>query len=71
MMALTAALQRLGMDAAPLAVWIGGEATAGTGSLLTGRSPIDGTTLCSFAAAAPSDLPRVLAAELSLVLERR
>jgi len=62
MMALTAALQRLGMDAAPLAVWIGGEATAGTGSLLTGRSPIDGTTLCSFAAAAPSDLPRVLAA---------
>jgi len=50
------------MDAAPLAVWIGGEATAGTGSLLTGRSPIDGTTLCSFAAAAPSDLPRVLAA---------
>ena len=62
MTTLIAALKRLGMEAAPTAVWIGGEMTPGTGALLTGRSPIDGTTLCSFAAAAPSELPRVLAA---------
>ena len=62
MTTLADALQRLGMNSAPLAIGIGGEATAGTGSLLTGRSPIDGTTLCSFSAAAPSDASRVLAA---------
>lgn len=62
MTTLIAALKRLGMEAAPTAVWIGGEAAPGTGALLTGRSPIDGTTLCSFAAASPNDLPRVLAA---------
>ncbi len=62
MTAITAALQRLGMETAPLAVWIGGEATPGTGALSMGWSPIDGATLCSFAAASPNDLPRVLAA---------
>ena len=59
---LADALKRIGRDDAPMAVWIGGESMAGSGSPLTGRSPIDGTTLCSFAAAAPSELPRVLAA---------
>ena len=62
MTTLIAALKRLGMEATSSAVWIGGEMTPGTGALLTGRSPIDGTTLCSFAAAAPSELPRVLEA---------
>lgn len=46
----------------PQAVWVGGEGRDGTGSLLTGCSPIDGATLTSFPSASLSDVPRVLAA---------
>ena len=46
----------------PQAIWIGGESRDGTGSPLTGRSPIDGATLTTFAAAAVADVSRVLAA---------
>ena len=62
MSALTAALTRLGISSAPHAVWIGGEGIVGTGSELTGRSPIDGSTLTTFASASVGDVPRVLSA---------
>ena len=62
MSSLTAALTRLGISSAPHAVWIGGEGIVGTGSELTGRSPIDGSTLTTFASASVGDVPRVLSA---------
>ena len=46
----------------PHAIWIGGEGLDGTGSPLTGCSPIDGATLTTFASARVADVPRVLAA---------
>ena len=60
MTTLTDALNRLGVDADPLAVWIGGGGAAGSGDQLVGRSPIDGSTLAEFAAASVDDVPRVL-----------
>ena len=60
MTTLTDALNRLGMDAAPRAVWIGGEGSAGSGDQLVGRSPIDGSTLLTLASASVDDVPRVL-----------
>ncbi len=62
MSALSEALGRLGISSAPQAVWIGGESLPGTGSSLTGRSPIDGATLTTFASAGVADVPRVLSA---------
>ena len=59
---LNDALNRIGVDAAPLAVWIGGAGFAGSGDPLTGRSPIDGSTLTTFASASVDDVPRVLRA---------
>ena len=60
MSSLIDTLTRLGMSSAPQAVWIGSEGIAGTGSDLVGRSPIDGSTLSSFASASVGDVPRVL-----------
>lgn len=57
---LSAVLNRLGISTAPHAIWIGSEAIAGTGAELTGRSPIDGSTLATFASASVGDVPRVL-----------
>jgi aldehyde dehydrogenase (NAD+) len=62
MSALSDTLSRLGIAAAPHAIWIGGDGRAGTGSSLTGRSPIDGGTLATFPAASVADVPRVLTA---------
>ncbi len=60
MSALSDTLSRLGVAAKPHAVWIGGEGIPGSGSSLTGRSPIDGSTLTTFPAASVADVPRVL-----------
>ncbi|MBC8113395.1 MAG: aldehyde dehydrogenase family protein [Candidatus Saccharimonas sp.] len=60
MTTLTDALNRLGVESAPLAVWIGGDGFAGSGDQLTGRSPIDGSTLTTLASASVDDVPRVL-----------
>ena len=57
---LSVTLSRLGISSAPHAVWIGGNESAGTGTELTGRSPIDGATLTTFASASVDDVPRVL-----------
>lgn len=65
MSALSEALGRLGISSAPQAVWIGGESLPGTGSSLTGRSPIDGATLTTFASAGVADVPRVLSARVT------
>ncbi len=62
MSTLTDALNRIGVDAAARATWIGGGGTPGSGDLLTSRSPIDGSTLATFRAAANKDVPRVLRA---------
>ena len=59
---LTDALHRIGVDAAPLAIWIGGTGTAGSGDLLTAHSPIDGSTLTTFQSMSVEDVPRVLRA---------
>ena len=59
---LLEALNRLGVDSDPLAIWIGNEGFAGSGDQLTGRSPIDGSTLATFASASIDDVPRVLQA---------
>ena len=59
---LSDALHRIGVDAAPLAIWIGGTGAAGSGEVFTSRSPIDGSTLSPFPAAAVEDVPRVLRA---------
>ena len=60
MTTLTDALNRLGVDVDPLAVWIGGDGSAGSGDQLVGRSPIDGSILATFASASVDDVPRVL-----------
>jgi aldehyde dehydrogenase (NAD+) len=57
---LSATLRRLGISPTPHAIWIGGEGIAGSGSQLSGRSPIDGSTLKTFASASAGDVPRVL-----------
>ncbi len=62
MSALPEALGRLRISSAPQAVWIGGESLTGTGSLLTGRSPIDGAALTTFDSAGVAEVPRVLTA---------
>jgi aldehyde dehydrogenase (NAD+) len=62
MFPLTDALQRIGVEADPLAVWIGGTGAAGSGDLFTSRSPIDGSALATFHAASVEDVPRVLRA---------
>lgn len=62
MSSLTDTLNRLGVSATPHAVWIGGEGIAGTGGQLTGRSPIDGSTLTMFTDASAADVPCVLEA---------
>jgi len=62
MTTLADALNRLGVDAVPLAVWIGDEGSAGSGDQLVGRSPIDGSTLTTLASASVDDVPRVLCA---------
>jgi aldehyde dehydrogenase (NAD+) len=59
---LTAALERLGVPTEPLGVWIGATATAGSGDPLSSRSPIDGSTLATLAAATSADVPAVLTA---------
>ncbi len=60
MSSLIDTLTRLGISSAPHAVWIGGEGIVGTGPDLIGRSPIDGSTLTTFASASVGDVPRVL-----------
>lgn len=55
-------LDRLGLSKSLSAIWIGGETIAGTGGTLSGRSPVDGSTLATLQAAAVNDVPRVLAA---------
>ena len=62
MTTLTDALNRLGVEADPLAVWIGGDGAVGSGAQLDGRSPIDGSTLATLASASVDDVPRVLRA---------
>ena len=60
MSSLIDTLTRLGISSAPHAVWIGSEGIAGAGPNLIGRSPIDGSTLTTFASASVGDVPRVL-----------
>ena len=60
MSALSDTLSRLGVAIEPHSVWIGGEGIPGSGSPLTGRSPIDGSTLTTFPAASVADVSRVL-----------
>lgn len=60
MSSLTDTLNRLGLSSSPQSIWIGGEGIAGTGRELIGRSPIDGSTLATFADASAADVPRVL-----------
>lgn len=62
MTSLTEALERLGIASQPEAVWIGGRGIAGSGEELSSRSPIDGSTLATFAAASSADVPGVLSA---------
>lgn len=62
MSALSEALGRLGISSTQQAVWIGDESLDGTGSPLTGRSPIDGATLTTIVSAGVAEVPRVLAA---------
>lgn len=60
MSALSDTLSRLGIATEPHAVWIGGEEIPGSGTPLTGRSPIDRSTLTTFPAASVAEVPRVL-----------
>ncbi|MBC7818808.1 MAG: aldehyde dehydrogenase family protein [Planctomycetaceae bacterium] len=60
MSALSDTLSRMGVVSEPHAIWIGGEGIKGSGSPLTGRSPIDGSTLTTFPAASVADVSRVL-----------
>lgn len=60
MTTLTDALNRLGMESTPQAVWIGGAANTGSGDSLRVRSPIDGSILTEFACASVDDVPPVL-----------
>jgi aldehyde dehydrogenase (NAD+) len=55
-------LQRLGLSATPHAIWIGGQGLPGSGSTLTGRSPIDGSEISTIATGTANDVPRLLAA---------
>jgi aldehyde dehydrogenase (NAD+) len=55
-------MQRLGLSAAPPAIWIGGRGVPGSGMTLVGRSPIDGSEVSTIANATANDVPRVLAA---------
>ncbi|MFM9961758.1 MAG: aldehyde dehydrogenase family protein [Planctomycetaceae bacterium] len=60
MSALSDTLNRLGVATEPHAVWVGGKGITGRGSLLVGRSPIDGSTLTTFSATSVADVPQVL-----------
>jgi aldehyde dehydrogenase (NAD+) len=65
MSSLTEVLERIGVSTQINAVWIGTDGTAGTGQPLFSRSPIDGSELATFPAAATADLPAVLTAALA------
>ena len=62
MTTMSEVLGRLGVTSDPLAVWIGGKASAGSGGPLTSRSPIDGSSLGTIVSATAGDVPPVLAA---------
>ena len=58
-------MQRLGLTDHLCAVWIGGAERKGSGPVLVSRSPVDGSTLASLAAASSSDVAHVLSASRS------
>jgi aldehyde dehydrogenase (NAD+) len=57
---LEATLHRLGLTRHLSAIWIGGQEEPGSGTRVSSRSPIDGSTLASLTGAAAIDIPRVL-----------
>lgn len=53
------------------AIWIGSKSSAGSGELMTSRSPIDGSTLGTLKAATARDLPQVIDAASAAFLKWR
>src|SRR3954470_19528591 len=68
---IQATLKRLNLTDHPASVWIGEKASATSGGVLISRSPIDGSTLATFAKATLNDLPPVLAAACDAFLQWR